>query len=198
MVPSAAERAQPKGMPALSLMHRWRKDESGVTAVEFAMVSLPFLMLLFGIMSVCLYFFVNFTMENAVWQASRAIRTGQLQQSQGSYTGLVTTDDRKKAFKKALCDKAPTFLDCNTKAVVLVQSNASFGGIVEPKCATNGAVINETTAGFDTGSANSVVLVTVCYPWEFGGKLPFLKIGNLTDGSVLLQASVAFRTEPYN
>ena len=42
------------------------------------------------------------------------------------------------------------------------------------------------------------MLVTVCYPWEFGGKLPFFKIGNLSDGSLLMQASVAFRTEPYN
>jgi hypothetical protein len=79
-----------------------------------------------------------------------------------------------------------------------VQSNASFGGIVEPRCATNGVMVDQTAATFDTGNASSVVLVTVCYPWEFGGKLPFVKIGNLTNGAVLLQASVAFRTEPYN
>ena len=50
---------------------------------------------------------VRFTIENAAWQAARAIRTGQVQQSQGAYVGLTTNDDRKKAFKKALCDKAP-------------------------------------------------------------------------------------------
>src|SRR5262245_55624321 len=117
---------------ALRLWPRWRKDDSGVTAIEFAIVAMPFLMLLFGIMSVCLYFFANFTIENAVWQASRAIRTGQVQQSQGAYAGAVTNDDRKKAFKKALCAKAPTFLDCATKAVVIVQTNANFTGITEP------------------------------------------------------------------
>ena len=31
-----------------------------------------------------------------------------------------------------------------------------------------------------------------------GGKLPFFKMGNLTDGSLLMQASVAFRSEPFN
>ena len=62
-------------------------DESGFTAVEFAIVAMPFVMLLFGILSVCLYFFTNFTMENAVWQAARAIRTGQFQQGQGAYAG---------------------------------------------------------------------------------------------------------------
>ena len=70
--------------------------------------------------------------------------------------------------------------------------------IAEPKCATNGVLMNESAAGFDTGGASSVVLITVCFPWEFGGKLPFIKMGNLTNGALLMQASVAFRTEPYN
>jgi Flp pilus assembly protein TadG len=179
-------------------LRRCRQDEAGVTSIEFGVVALPFLMLLFGIMSVCLYFFTNFTLENAVWQAARAIRTGQVQQGQGAYQGATTADDRKKAFKKAMCAKAPTFFDCANKAVVIVQSNASFGGIVEPKCATNGVLVNQASAGFDTGGASSVVLVTVCYPWEFGGKLPFIHLGNLKNGELLLQASVAFRTEPYN
>jgi Flp pilus assembly protein TadG len=183
---------------ALSLWRRWRKDESGFTAVEFAIVAMPFLLLLFGIMTICLYFFTNFSLENAAWQAGRAIRTGQVQQSQGAYSGAVTLEDRKTAFRTALCSKVPTFLSCGSKVVVIVQSNTSFGGITDPSCATNGTLINQTAAGFDTGSASSVVLITVCYPWQFGNKLPFIKFGNLNDGSMLMQASVAFRTEPYN
>ena len=68
-------------------LRRWRRDQSGVTAIEFGIVAMPFMMLLFGIISVCLYFFTKFTMENAVWQAARAIRTGQFQQGQGAYSG---------------------------------------------------------------------------------------------------------------
>lgn len=183
--------------PALSLWRRWRKDESGVTAVEFGLIAAPFMLLIFGIISVCLYFFTNFTLENAVWHTARALRTGQVQQSKGAYSSASTAQDRKDAFKQALCAMAPTFLDCN-KMVVIVQSTANFGGIVEPKCATNGVMVDQSAATFNTGAATSVVLVTVCYPWDFGGKLPFVKIGNLQNGAVLLQASVAFRTEPYN
>ena len=183
--------------PALSLWRRWRRDDSGATALEFGLVAMPFMMLLFGIISVCLYFFTNFTLENAVWHTARALRTGQVQQSKGAYSSATTNADRKIAFKQAMCALAPSFLDCN-KVVVIVQSTASFGGIVEPKCATNGVVVDQSAATFNTGSASSVVLVTVCYPWDFGGKLPFVKIGNLQNGAVLLQASVAFRTEPYN
>jgi Flp pilus assembly protein TadG len=195
---SLKERMRSGGRRALKLLRRAGRDESGFTAVEFGIVAMPFILLLFGIMSVCLYFFTNFTMENAVWQAARAIRTGQFQQGNGSYAGLVTLEERKQAFKQALCSKAPAFIDCN-KAVVLVQSTASFGGITEPKCATNGTMIDQASAdaSFNAGGASSVVLVTVCYPWSFGGKLPFINLGNLEDGSLLLQASVAFRTEPY-
>ena len=188
-----------RGWPAraLALLRRWRRDDSGLTAVEFGMVATPFLLLLFGIMSVCLFYFANFTIENAVWQAARAIRTGQLQQSQGAYAGALTDADRKTAFKKYMCEKAPTFLDCQGKAVVIVQNNANFSGIAEPSCATNGTMVSDAGAAFNTGNSSAVVLVTVCYPWSFGGKLPFFKMGNLNDGSLLMQASVAFRTEPY-
>jgi Flp pilus assembly protein TadG len=173
-----------------------RRDETGFTAVEFAAVAMPFVLMLFGILSVCLYFFTNSTFENAVWQASRVIKTGQFQQGTGAYAGL-STEDRKKAFKAALCAKTPPFIDCN-KAIVVVQSNTGgFGSISPPSCVKDGAIIEQDKAGFDAGGASSVVLVTACYPWQFGGNLPFIKLGNLADGALLIQASVAFRTEPF-
>ncbi len=180
------------------LMRRWRGDESGAAAIEFAIVAMPFLLLLFGIMSVSLFYFANFSIENAVWQASRAIRTGQLQSAQGAYSGATTTALKKQAFKNALCAAAPTFLDCASKAVVIVQSNANFSSISQPSCTNNGQVINDSAAAFDAGAGSSVVLVTVCYPWSLGGKLPLFAMGDLKDGSLLMQASVAFRSEPYN
>ena len=100
--------------------------------------------------------------------------------------------------KKAFCDRAFLFSDCNTKAVVIVQSNAGFGSIAQPSCATNGVVIDQSAAAFNAGAASSVVLVTICYPWDFGGKLPMFKLGNLQGGALFMQASAAFRTEPYN
>jgi len=178
-------------------LRRWQTDQSGFTAVEFAIVAMPFLMLLFGTLSVCLFYFTNFTLENAVWMASRGIRTGQFQQGQGAYSGITTPEDRKKAFKQALCAKAPSYIDCN-KVIVLIQSNSGgFGGITQPICATDGTMVDQATAEFNPGGASSVVLITACYPWDFGGRLPFFALNNMKDGSLLLQASVAFRTEPY-
>jgi Flp pilus assembly protein TadG len=196
MVSKLTDRLWRTTLPAL--MRRWRRDVSGATSIEFAIVATPFVLLLFGILSVCLYYFADFSTENATMQAARAMRTGQLQQSQGAYTGAVTTDDRKKIFKKAFCDRVPIFPDCNTKVIVIVQSNAGFGGITQPNCTSNGTIISDASAAFNTGAASSVILVTVCYPWDFGGKLPMFNLGNLQGGALLMQASAAFRTEPYN
>jgi Flp pilus assembly protein TadG len=196
MVSAVTDRMRRAFVPAL--MRRWQKDESGATAIEFGIVAMPFMLLLLGIMWVSMFYFANFSLENAVWQAARAIRTGQVQQSTGAYAGTVTNEDRKQAFKQALCAKAPTFFNCSSKAVVIVQSNSNFAGINEPTCANNGTMIDQGTATFNTGGASAVVLVTVCYPWDLASKLPFFTFGNLNDGSYLMQASVAFRTEPYN
>ena len=75
------------GCVRASLLSRWRRDNSGATAVEFAIIALPFMLLMFGIMTVCLYFFTNFSLENAAWAAARSVRTGQMQQGTGAYTG---------------------------------------------------------------------------------------------------------------
>src|SRR5262245_34434353 len=50
-----------------------------------------------------------------------------------------------------MCARAPTFFDCLGKAVAIVQSNANFGSITEPKSATNGVMTEEASAAFDTG-----------------------------------------------
>ena len=164
-------------------------------------------MMLFGIMSVCHLFFWIFTSENAVWTASRDMRTGAFQTvaSGGTVTGSPyngkTGDALKTEFKKQICKNTVNATDCESNSVVLVQSTAGFGSIAEPSCKTNtNALVSDTDAmaAFNAGSASSTVLVTLCYAWAFGGKLPFFKIGTLNNGAFLIQASAAFRTEPYN
>jgi len=164
------------------------QNNDGMAAVEFAMVSLPFFMMVFGLILVGLYFFTTFTLENAVEQAARLIRTGQVQQ-QG-----MSADD----FKLEVCKRAPQYVDCDGKMRVNVQSYAEFGDIVTPSCTDSGGnLIPPAATLFQTGASSEVVLVTVCYEWDLAGKMPFLQIGNMANGSALIQAATTFRTEPY-
>ena len=170
---------------------RFRRDERGFTAVEFAMVAMPFLMLLFGTIGIGLFFFTTFSLENAVEKAARQIRTGQAQTS-----GMTTSQ-----FKQDVCDLAPSFVDCIGNLRINVVSSGSFSGAAAAigGCTDSGGnLIPDPTDGPVPGAAGDVVLVTVCYEWEMPASIPFLELGDMGSGSRLIRASTTFRTEPYN
>ena len=167
----------------------WCGDREGVTAVEFAMVAVPFLMLLFGIITVGLFFFTTFALENAVERAARLIRTGQVQES-----GMTAAQ-----FKQEVCEHAPAYVDCAGKMRVNVQSFNDFANVVTSSCVDNGGnLVAPAGTSYSPGGSGEVVLVTVCYEWELAGNLPFLSVGSMPNGSALIQASTTFRTEPYS
>ena len=172
----------------IQLARQLEQDRSGTTAIEFAMVGLPFFMFLFGIFGLGLYFFTTFSLENAVEQASRLIRVGLVQQS-----GMTAAE-----FKQEVCRRLPPFVDCNEKMRVNVQNYADFGSITAPSCTdSQGNLVPPDGTTFRTGGSSEVVLVTVCYEWDLAGVLPFLKLGNMPNGAALIQASATFLTEPY-
>ena len=178
-----------------------RRAEDGATAVEFGLICVPFFMLLFGILGICQLFFWTFTAENAVWSASRDMRTGAFQTTAAGspYAGL-SGDALKTAFRKQICNGTVNAADCFSNSVVLVQSSNVFGGIVEPSCTTAGNNLQTDTnamAAFQPGAQSSTVMVTLCYSWKFGTTLPFLPLPKLADGGFLIQASSAFKSEPY-
>ena len=127
-------------------LQAFRSNADGTAALEFAIIALPFLMLLTGIISVGLYFFQISSIENAAWQAARAIRTGQMQQSTGAYTGLTTDAQRKDAFKTAFCTYAAALTNCSSKTAVIVQSSTAFSGISTPSCASYAAMTSSSSA----------------------------------------------------
>jgi len=197
-----------KRMAAVSrLGRRFHRAKDGATAVEFGLIALPFFMMLFGILGVCQLFFWTFTAENAVWNASRDMRTGAFQTGSSSvyapyYTnGTVTNPSGLiNAFRNSICSGTVTPSDCNANSVVLVQSNANSSSITTPSCVdSNNSLLTTSNPlyAFSAGGANSVVIVTLCYNWAYGAKLLFLPVPKLNGGGYLIQASAAFRTEPY-
>ena len=170
------------------LTRSWQRDSRGTTAIEFGMVGLPFFMLLMGTIAVGLFFFTTFALEDAVEQASRMIRVGDVQQS-----GMTAAE-----FKQEICSHVPAYIDCDGKMRVSVQSYSDFASIVTPSCTNaEGGLIPPENTSYNAGSSSDVVLVTVCYEWELAGQLPFLKLGSMPNGAALIQASSTFRTEPY-
>jgi Flp pilus assembly protein TadG len=167
----------------------FRTNSDGYTAVEFGLIAPIFLMLLFGIMAVGLFFFTTFSLENAVDQASRLLRTGQAQ------TANMTRDQ----FKQKVCELAPGYVDCTNKMRVNVVSGPDPASLARPSCLDGGGALQpEAASQFNTGGAAIYVLVTVCYEWELAQRIPFLTLGAMANGSALIQASSAFKAEPFS
>ena len=169
---------------------RLSRDENGNTAVEFAIVAIPFLTFIFGLVGISLYFFSMTSLDRGMDKMGRKIRTGEAQ------TMTVST------FKQQLCDTAGVWVKC-PKVEVFVQNFPSWAAIAPQPCTdASGQVVTNTSNGNDqiakySGAAQAIVLVTTCYKWDFAKNIPFVKFGNLSDGSLMMQTATAFRSEPY-
>ena len=101
-------------------------------------------------------------------------------------------------FKNEVCSFLPGFINCQDKLLLNVRSfaQADLTPIVtRNECLNNGSLANVTT--YSPGAANQIVLISLCFEWEFANKLPFIQLGDMNGGSRLIQAATAFRTEPY-
>lgn len=184
--------APKKKAKSRSFLKRWGRDAEGTTAIEFALVAMPFFLFAFGILGLGLHFFTNNALEHAVDTAARKIRTGQAQKE-----GKTLAQ-----FKQMVCDAGVGYINCDSRLKIHVQSGANWSDIVPRPCITNGSLTSSAGQDADllsgsTGEASVAVLVTACYEWSLAQKLPFLLMGDLSNGSALIQASAVFRTEPY-
>ena len=176
-----------------ALLKRLRADDNGATAIEFALVGPPFLMLLFGIFTVGLFFFTTFAIENAVETASRQIRTGAFQQA--AYANPAAT------FKTLVCQAMPDFIGGSCQLEVHVASYASYAAIGSLPSCTDGAG-NLGASSVAAGQQNAIIVAWVCYKWQISQIAPklvttSLNLADQPDGSRLIQATTTFQVEPY-
>jgi Flp pilus assembly protein TadG len=165
---------------------RLRRDEKGATAVEFGLVAIPFIVLLFAILETALVFFAGQTMETAVSNAARLIRTGQAQQQ-----ALSATD-----FKDKICEQVMSLFDCQDGLFVEVRKFDTFDTIdLSKPIDENGKL--KTDFEYSPGNGGDIVVVRAFYEWPVFVKMLGLDLSNMSDGSHLLTATTAFKNEPF-
>ena len=180
----SASAGGPGGRP---LARRFRRDQRGATAVEFALIALPFFALLFAIIETALVFFAGQALESAVSNAARLIRTGQAQAQ------AMTAS----AFKAEICDQVSALFACTEKLVVDVQKFDTFADInLSPPIDENGNL--DLSYNYDAGHGGDIVVVRAYYEWPLTVQLLGLDLSNMASGnSHLLSAAAAFRNEPF-
>jgi Flp pilus assembly protein TadG len=171
------------------------RDESGTAAIEFAIVAMPFLLFMLGLMGMGLYFATAQSLQYGAEAATRIIRTGEAEKG-GTTVGQ---------FRQYVCDKAGPFINC-TKLNVIVDHGTTWTQVAPRACLDNKNNMTASTGSTSepitkySGSASEVVLVTLCYKWDVASNFPFLKLGSGAGGTgpAIIQATTAFKSEPYN
>jgi Flp pilus assembly protein TadG len=162
-------------------------DSRGATAVEFALVALPFLALIVALIQTFLVFFAQASLESVVQQSSRLVLTGQVQSLQ------MKKDD----FKKAVCKQVVILFSCDGLMVDVQVANAwSSANTSLPTLTFNAQGQVTNVWQFNPGDVGDIVVVRVMYQWPVMlGPLGF-NLSNVSSGNRLIMASAAFQNEP--
>jgi Flp pilus assembly protein TadG len=168
-------------------LRRFIRQQDGATAVEFGIVVLPFLALMFAILETALVFFANQTMETAVADASRLIMTGQAKA--GGFD--------KDKFKDEICKRLVAMFDCKGGIEVDVQTYANFVSASTSKPLDADGKL-KTNFVFQPGCPGDIVVVRAMYLWPVYISLLGFNLSDMSGNKRLLLATAAFRNEPYS
>lgn len=128
------------------------RDSQGATAIEFAFVVGPFIFLIAGIVEVGFMLFTEYTLQNAVQEASRQIKSGDM------------TTATSVQFKTEICKRAVNLRDCSTKIGLYVDNAANFTALAPNVPSASSIGPGEETT-FNTGVGGRAVAVIATYDW---------------------------------
>jgi Flp pilus assembly protein TadG len=173
----------------IDVLRRFASDCSGVTAIEFGLLALPFFAVIGAILETSAMFISGQVLETALQETSRLVRTGQTQ------TGFSLD-----TFRADMCSRTyGLFGDCSgvfidVRPVVAGFSSAALSPPVDVTCTTSCTWTRAQQ--FDDGGQNSVMMAEAYFRWQpiVGLDLGF---NNLGDGRRLLGSATVFQNEPF-
>lgn len=168
---------------------RWQRDCQGATAIEFALVVMPFTLIVVAIIELAMVFTANSLLQGASQDAVRLIRTGQVQD--------IADPDAAQAFlRQAMCDHIPVALiDCQD-IQFSVQTLDSFSSAnTNIQYDEDGNLVQ---AEFDTGGAGDIFMMQVLYYHPLLTPLIGQFFADSAGNTKLMTATIVMETEPYD
>jgi Flp pilus assembly protein TadG len=150
--------------------------------LEFALVALPFFLLLFGGFELGFVYWATEELENATEYGARLVRTGQLRSTTTGTTAATLAAD--------ICSQTAILVGCSSRIRVDVRSAPDFSTLTPPPPTNSSGTLkaqDDADFSFQTGNANDVVIVSVFYDWT-----PIL-----SPSDYILRASSITRNEPF-
>lgn len=168
----------------------FRRAREGIAALEFAIVVLPFFLLTIGLAEISMIGFAQTSLDFAVSETARQIRTGQAQM------GGLNEDQ----IKQRLCAEVNRFvvLECDGNLFLDVNRFDSFvdadNDAQEP---IQDGEFEDTGFEYDPGAPSDIVVVRAYYRWQIMTPLFEPVFENVTGGERILVSTMMFRNEPY-
>ena len=191
------------GRPKRRLWRRLRRSRDGAAAIEFAILAIPYFLIIFAIIET----FVAFYAEQLVNMA-RELRTGRITYNLGR-----TTDMTEGQFRQAFCNEISILITCSeteittpSKLYIDVRTFPTFGDIPGeiPRVSTaDFSDIDPSSFDFAPGGPKSINMVRALYRWQVMTDLvrPYITTIRPADGSMpkdfLISATTAIRNEDY-
>lgn len=169
------------------LIPAWSGDRRGATAIEFALVAVPFVMIVMAIMEISVMFAANSIMLGATQDAVRAVRTGQVQ-------AISDPDEADAFFRRQLCAHIPIRLvDCNAIQFRVTVLESFAGADTSIEIDEDGNMDDST----NFGGEEDVMMVTVLYYHPMISPMTAAFFADSPNNTRLLTGTFVFQTEPY-
>lgn len=176
----------------VKVINRFKKDEEGVTAVEFAIVGGPFFLLVFAIIESSLLFFANQYLETVVDDIARLYRTGQL--------ANITT---ATGLRQEMCSRINGLFDCH-RLFISLDTEDKFIDLPLPPIANDASNINsdgnfEPIERFDPNICpTQIVQLTASYEWPIYANYSAPLVSEGLNDNALIGVTAVVRTENFD
>lgn len=190
------------------LFRRLTGDDKGATAIEFAILALPFFVVVFASIETFIAFAGEQLLANATDTLARKIRTGEITFNQGK-----PTDMTREAFRQAFCDEISILMTCSATEVVEPQklyldvrkiADLTTIPAAVPRVGSSSSSDLDTSGfQFAPGGAKEFTMVRAYYRWEVITDLVRPFVTNLRPAGAsmprdfLMVATATFRNENY-
>ena len=177
--------------PFARLFRRFFVDAKGATAIEFAILGIPFALVFFAILESCISFGAGQVLANAADDVARQLRTGQLRPK----------DMDKGKLETMICDRIKIIVgdDCTDGLEVDLQEYTTFADAAKVKIKyTTDNDLDTTGFKVTPGPAQSKNMLRVFYKWPVMTDFMKLAMSNLKGGKTLQFTAVVWQNEPFN
>lgn len=197
-----------EGAPVPAVKARaWRRilrSSDGAAAIEFALLAIPYFMIVFAILETFVAYTGEQLVANAVDTMSRQLRTGNITYNMGR-----TTDKNVTQFRQAFCDEVSILIKCSPAEVATpenllldVRTFSTFAQIPSTIPRNSSNDLDTSSFAYSPGGPKTINMVRAYYKWDVIVDLirPYITSIRPSGGRpnyFLIVETSAFRIEDY-